>query len=60
MGGMVAEGIPTTMSARAAARRLAVETPIIDEVFALLQGMKTPGEAMKSLMGRDLKAEEEV
>ena len=60
MGGMVAEGIPTTTSARAAARRLAVETPIIDEVFALLQGLKTPAEAMKSLMGRDLKAEEEV
>jgi glycerol-3-phosphate dehydrogenase (NAD(P)+) len=60
MGGMVAEGIPTTMSAQAAARRLAVETPIIDEVSDLLQGLKTPAGAMKSLMGRDLRAEEEI
>ena len=60
MTSMVAEGIPTAMSAQAAARRLNVETPIIDEVSALLQGLKTPAEAMKSLMGRDLRAEEEV
>ena len=60
MTSMVAEGIPTAMSAQAAARRLSVETPIIDEVSALLQGLKTPAEAMKSLMGRDLRAEEEV
>ena len=60
MGSMVAEGIPTAMSAQAAARRLSVETPIIDEVSALLQGLKTPAAAMKSLMGRNLRAEEEV
>ncbi|MCE9587871.1 MAG: NAD(P)-dependent glycerol-3-phosphate dehydrogenase [Verrucomicrobia bacterium] len=60
MGSMVAEGIPTAISAQAAARRLSVETPIIDEVSALLQGLKTPAAAMKSLMGRNLRAEEEV
>jgi len=60
MSSMVAEGIPTTLSAQAAARRHSVETPIIDEVTALLQGLKTPADAMKSLMGRDLRAEGEA
>ncbi len=56
----VAEGIPTTASAFACARRLGVETPIIDEVYAVLQGEKTPAQAMKSLMTRQLRGEEEV
>ncbi len=60
MGSMVAEGVPTTFSAQAAAGRLSVETPIIDEVSALLQGLKTPAAGMKSLMGRNLRGEEEV
>ncbi len=60
MGSMVAEGIPTTMSAQAAARRLSVMTPIINEVSEILQCRKTSAEAMKSLMGRDLRAEEEI
>jgi glycerol-3-phosphate dehydrogenase (NAD(P)+) len=55
---MVAEGVPTAASAQACARRLGVETPIIDEVEALLHGRKTPSQAMKSLMSRGLKAEE--
>lgn len=54
---MVAEGVPTASSAHAAARRLGVETPIIDEVYALLQGAKSPAEAMKALMNRQLKSE---
>jgi glycerol-3-phosphate dehydrogenase (NAD(P)+) len=57
---MVAEGVPTASSAHACARRLGVETPIIDEVEALLHGRKTAAEAMKSLMSRGLKAEEEI
>ncbi len=56
---MVAEGIPTTASAAACARRLGVETPIIDEVHSLLREEKNPAEAMKSLMGRQLRMEEE-
>lgn len=55
----VAEGIPTAASAYACARRLGVETPIIDEVNAVLQGDKTPAQAMKSLMKRQLRGEEE-
>jgi glycerol-3-phosphate dehydrogenase (NAD(P)+) len=58
MDSMVAEGIPTASSAQKAARRLSVETPIIDEVTAVLGGQKTPADAMKALMGRDLRAEE--
>ena len=57
---MVAEGVPTAASAHACARRLGVETPIIDEVEALLHGSKTPAQAMKSLMSRGLKSEEEI
>lgn len=57
---MVAEGIPTASSARDAAARLGVDTPLINEVHALLEGSKTPAEAMKSLMSRGLKSEEEI
>lgn len=54
----VAEGIPTAASARAAAGRLGVETPLIDAVHAVLEGRISPAEAMQSLMSRQLKAEE--
>ena len=57
---MVAEGIPTAASARDSARRLGVETPIIDEIHSLLEGEKTPAEGMRSLMSRGLKPEEEA
>ena len=57
---MVAEGIPTASSAYACARRLGIETPIINEVHALLLEEKTPAEGIKSLMGRELRAEEEM
>ena len=57
---MVAEGIPTAASAHACARRLDVETPIIDEVHSLLQGNNSPSLAMQSLMKRQLRAEEDV
>jgi glycerol-3-phosphate dehydrogenase (NAD(P)+) len=54
----VAEGIPTAASAWAAARRLGVETPLVDAVYAVLEGKVSPAEAMQSLMSRQLKAEE--
>ena len=54
---MVAEGVPTAASAHASSHRLGVETPIIDEVHALLQGTKSPAEGMRALMSRQLKAE---
>ena len=53
----VAEGIPTAQSAYDCARKLGVETPIIDQVHAVLYEGKRPDRAMKELLGRDQKAE---
>jgi glycerol-3-phosphate dehydrogenase (NAD(P)+) len=54
---MVAEGIPTTLSAFECARRLDIETPIIDQVHAVLYQDKPLLLAMQDLLGRDPKAE---
>jgi glycerol-3-phosphate dehydrogenase (NAD(P)+) len=54
---MVAEGIPTAKSAFECARRLRVETPIIDQVYAVLYQDKPLLFAMQELLGRDPKAE---
>jgi glycerol-3-phosphate dehydrogenase (NAD(P)+) len=53
----VAEGIPTTKSAYECARRLDIETPIIDQVYAVLYEGKPPARALEELLGRDQKAE---
>ena len=55
--GTVAEGIPTAKSAHECARKLGVETPIIDQVYSLLYEQKPPARAMEELLGRDQKAE---
>ena len=52
-----AEGFPTAKSARALARRLGVETPIIDQVAAMLHEGKDARQAMNDLLTRDPKAE---
>lgn len=54
---MVAEGVPTTKSAYECARRLNVETPIIDQIFAALYEGKPLTRAMEELLSRDQKAE---
>jgi glycerol-3-phosphate dehydrogenase (NAD(P)+) len=54
---MVAEGIPTAKSAYECARKLKIDTPIIDQVYALLYEGKAPTQAMQELLGRDQKAE---
>jgi glycerol-3-phosphate dehydrogenase (NAD(P)+) len=54
---MVAEGVPTTKSAYECARELQVETPIIDEVHALLYQGKSPMKSLDDLMQRDQKSE---
>lgn len=54
---MVAEGIPTTRSAYECARKLKIDTPIIDEVYALLYQGRTAAQALENLLGRDQKAE---
>jgi glycerol-3-phosphate dehydrogenase (NAD(P)+) len=53
----VAEGIPTARSAFECARKLGVETPIIDQVYAVLHEGKPPAQAMQELLGRDQKSE---
>jgi glycerol-3-phosphate dehydrogenase (NAD(P)+) len=55
--GTVAEGIPTARSARECARRLAVDAPIIEQVYSLLYERKPPFEAMEELLKREQKAE---
>ncbi len=54
---MVAEGIPTAKSAFECARRLGIDTPIIDQVYAALYQGKSPPQAMQELLCRDQKAE---
>lgn len=54
---MVAEGVPTTASAFDCARRLAVETPILDAIHAVLRSERSPAEAMRALMARELRSE---
>ena len=54
---MVAEGIPTAKSAYECARKLQIETPIIDQIYSVLYEEKRPDQAMQELLGRDQKAE---
>ena len=53
----VAEGIPTAKSAFECARKLQIETPIIDQIYSLLYEDKRPDQAMQELLRRDQKAE---
>jgi glycerol-3-phosphate dehydrogenase (NAD(P)+) len=52
---MVAEGVKTTLSAYQLARKLGVETPIIDQMYGLLYNGKDARQAVAELMLRDLK-----
>ena len=54
---MVAEGVRTSRSARALARREGVEMPIVDEVHAILFRGRAPGDAVRRLLARELKDE---
>lgn len=56
---MVAEGIPTTLSAFEQARRLGVKTPIIDQAHAILHEGRAPVAALQELFMRDPRAETE-
>ncbi len=55
--GMVAEGVPNTLSIHEAARRAGVRTPIIDAVYAVLYEGKPAAVAMKDLLNRDPRPE---
>jgi glycerol-3-phosphate dehydrogenase (NAD(P)+) len=54
---MVAEGIPTAKSAYECARKLQIDTPIIDQIYSVLYEGKRPDQALQELLGRDQKAE---
>jgi len=54
---MVAEGIPTTVSARALAVREGVDMPITEQVHQVLYRRKDPRRALNDLMARSLKEE---
>ncbi len=55
---MVAEGVPTTETARAIAEQKAIETPMLTEVYAILFQNRKPEEALANLMTRAPKPEE--
>jgi glycerol-3-phosphate dehydrogenase (NAD(P)+) len=54
---MIAEGVRNTRSLHALARKLAVEMPIVDQMYAVLYESKKPADAVQDLMQRSLKAE---
>ncbi|MDP9100186.1 MAG: NAD(P)-dependent glycerol-3-phosphate dehydrogenase [Verrucomicrobiota bacterium] len=53
----VAEGIPTAKSAFECARKLQIETPIIDQIYSVVHEDKRPDQAIQELLGRDQKSE---
>ncbi len=53
----VAEGVRTTRSATQLARRIGVEMPITMEMYAILYEDKSPSDALRGLMERELKEE---
>jgi glycerol-3-phosphate dehydrogenase (NAD(P)+) len=54
---MVAEGVRTARSAYELAKKMEVEMPITTQVYQILYEEKNPIEAVKDLMGRELKVE---
>lgn len=54
---MVAEGVPTARSAWECAQKLRVETPIIDQVYAMLFEKKSPRLALGELLSREPRPE---
>jgi glycerol-3-phosphate dehydrogenase (NAD(P)+) len=57
---MVAEGVPTVRSAFAIARSMEVETPVLDQVNAILYGGLSPAEALRGLFLRDPRRESDA
>jgi glycerol-3-phosphate dehydrogenase (NAD(P)+) len=54
---MVAEGVETCDAAVALGAKFQVDLPIIQQMYAVLHGQKTPREALERLMERSLKGE---
>ena len=56
---MVAEGVKTAISAYDLGKKMGVEMPIINEVYEVLYRGKDPKKAVRELMTRDLKVEQQ-
>jgi glycerol-3-phosphate dehydrogenase (NAD(P)+) len=56
--GQVVEGFPTAFALHDLAARYAVETPVTENVYEVLEGRRTPSECVADLMGRQPKREE--
>ncbi len=56
---MVAEGVPTALSAWQCAQRLGIEAPVTRQIYSVLYEDKPPHEAMWELLGRPPKPEAE-
>jgi glycerol-3-phosphate dehydrogenase (NAD(P)+) len=54
---MVAEGVPTALSAMQCAERLGIDAPILEQVHAILYQQRFPQEAMLELLNREQRAE---
>lgn len=54
---MVAEGVKTTLSTYALAKKINIDMPITTQVYQILYEDKDPEVAVKELMGRELKPE---
>ena len=55
--GMVVEGMFTTEAAYGLAEKVGVEMPITYQIYQVIQGRLSAGEALENLMGRDKKHE---
>jgi glycerol-3-phosphate dehydrogenase (NAD(P)+) len=54
---MVAEGVRTSRSVFTLAHRLAIEMPIVEQVYALLVDKKSPHQVVTELLAREVKPE---
>ncbi len=57
---MVAEGVPTARGALECARKFGIVTPILDQVHAILHDGRRPADAMRELLTRDLRPEQDA
>lgn len=55
--GMVAEGVPNTLSGYQLARKVNARTPILDVIYAILYEGLAPEKALTDLIARDLRSE---
>jgi glycerol-3-phosphate dehydrogenase (NAD(P)+) len=58
--GMVAEGVRSSVAIRSLARRKGVEMPIAEQMVEVINGEKSPRQAVEELMSRELKEEADL